>query len=450
MRIERDSLGKAELEDNIYYGIHTKRALENFKNSQRRVNWNLIKSIVKIKLAAVRANFEVKKINKEKKEVIEKACIEILEGGYKNQFPISSMQGGAGTSTNMNVNEVIANIAIEKLGGKKGDYDMINPIEDVNLSQSTNDVYPTAVKISIIGLLNNLVDQVMKLQSELQKKEDEFSNVFKMGRTQLKDAVPITLGQEFSAYADAISRDRWRLYKIEERIRQVNIGGTAIGTGVGAPLKYRYLILQELQRLTGFGLARAENLIDNTQNLDLYVEVSGLLKSLAVNLKKISNDLRLMDSGPNTGLGEINLPKIQMGSSIMPGKVNPVGPEYMIQICYKIFGNDSTITIASASGEFELNPMHPLIAELMLENLEILTDGIEMFSKKVIKGITVNEKRCREYLQKSWSVSSFLLEKVGYETLTEVLKESQKTGKSYKDILVSRGLLDKEDLKKGE
>lgn len=446
MRKEKDFLGELYLEDNDYFGIHTKRALSNFEISYKNVNIEIIKSMAIVKLAASKANLYTGKLSKEKQEVIEKACIEIYEGLHNHCFYISAIQGGAGTSTNMNINEVIANIALEKYGYNKGDYHIIHPIEDVNMSQSTNDTYPTAVKISIIRLLRELIDNIMHLQSSLQDKEHEFYSILKIGRTQLQDAVPITLGKEFGAYAEAVSRDRWRLYKIEERIRQINIGGTAIGTGVGADIKYRFNITQELQRLTGYGLARAENLVDNTQNVDLFVEVSGLLKSLAVNLKKISNDLRLMSSGPNSGLNEINLPPLQAGSSIMPKKVNPVIPEMIRQIYYKVSGNDIALSMAAADGEFELNASLPLIADLILENIELLRDGIKLFNEKTIKGITANKDVCLYYLKKSWSPAAVLIDKIGYDKISDIINKASLTGKTYLEIIKEEGLLSTEEL----
>ncbi len=446
MRIEKDFLGEKQIEKNIYYGIHTARALENFDLKYKKTNVEIIKAMVLVKMAAARANNKTGKLSNEKLKFINEACQEIYDGKYDNQFNISALQGGAGTSVNMNVNEVIANIVLEKLREEKGSYNVVNPIEDINMSQSTNDVYPTAVKTAVIKLLRELVDNVMELQMELQAKENEFADVFKLGRTQLRDAVPITLGQEFGAYAEAVSRDRWRLYKAEERIRQINIGGTAIGTGVGASPKYRFEVSEELRRITGFGLARAENLIDNTQNLDIFVEISGLLKTLAVNLKKIANDLRLMNSGPKSGLNEIELPSIQSGSSIMPAKINPVGAELMMQAYYKVVGNDMSITMACADGEFELNAMMPLVADLIIENIEILRDSVKIFSEKVIKGIKVNREVCLKYLKESSQTITLLIDELGYEKLTEILKESMRTGKNYKEIIIEKELMSKEKI----
>ncbi|MBZ4683046.1 MAG: fumarase [Fusobacteriales bacterium] len=440
-RIEKDSLGQVEIENNRYYGINTKRALENFTHKGKKVNIEIIKSLAIVKMAAAISNNKINKLEKNIADLIVEACNEIYNGKYDNEFPLYAIQGGAGTSINMNINEVIANIVLEKMGYEKGKYEIVNPIEHINLSQSTNDVFPTAVKISVIRILRELINEVMKLQEVLQEKEAEFANIFKIGRTQFQDAVPITVGAEFSAYAESVSRDRWRLYKIEERIRRINIGGTAIGTGVGASLKYRYYVSEELKRLTGYGLARAENLIDATQNLDVFVEVSSLLKTLAVNLNKMAKDFRILSSGPNAGLNEINLPKLQIGSSIMPGKINPVGPEFIQQIYFKIVGNDLTLTMACADGELELNAFTPIIAESILESIELLRDGIKVFTEKVVKGITVNEDICKKYLENSLTKATELIDKFGYEFLSEILKESNKTGKHYLDILKEKNLI---------
>ena len=446
MRKEKDLLGVLEIEDEVNYGVHTKRAADNFRVKYKKVNIEIIRAYAIVKKACAAANFKTGRLCEAKYAAITAACDDITAGKYDDDFVLPAIQGGAGTSINMNMNEVIANAGLIYMGFGKGEYDKLHPLEDVNMSQSTNDSFPTAIKIAIIKILRELTDAVMDLQTALQKKESEFADVFKLGRTQLKDAVPITLGQEFGAYAEAISRDRWRLYKCEERIRQINMGGTAIGTGVGATQKYRFAVTEELRNLTGYGLARAENLIDATQNLDAYVEVAAIVKTLAVNLNKISSDLRLMDSGPVSGFSEIILPPLQAGSTIMPGKVNPVGPEFIKQIYYKVIGNDLALTIAAADGNFELNPMLPLVADCILENLELLRDGVKFFSEKVITGIQANRERCREYIEKSWSLASLFIEKLGYDKLTEILKESFKTGRDYKEIIIEKGLLDKDTM----
>ena len=428
MRVEKDSIGTKEIDDEKYYGIHTLRALENFdiKNT-KRVNSELIKSITLVKAAAATTNNKIQTLSDEKKNAILDAVEKIINELYLNKvlFPLPAIQGGAGTSTNMNVNEVIANLGLEYMAKNKGEYKFLDPIEDVNLSQSTNDVYPTAVKITIIRLLKELVEEVKYLQKKKKKKEDEFATIKKIGRTQLQDAVKITLGQEFGAYGEVISRDRWRLYKIEERIRMVNIGGTAIGTGIASSIEYRAQITSEIQRITGLGIARAENLIDNTQNLDVFVEVSGLLKTLAVSLNKIANDLRWMSSGPYGGLNEINLKKLQMGSTIMPEKVNPVGAEHMRQIYYRVVANDMTITQASTDGEFELNSNLPIIAESILETIELLRDGIALFRRNVICEITVNKDHMEKILN---SVPTRLSEEIGqygYNKIAEMIRKEK-------------------------
>ena len=428
MRKEFDSIGEKEIENEIYYGIHTVRAVENFNiENGKRVNSELIKSILLVKMAAVLTNNRIKKISDYKKEAILYAIDKILDGLYKDKtlFPLPAIQGGAGTSTNMNVNEVIANIGLEYMGKDKGQYEYLDPIEDVNLSQSTNDVYPTALKITVIRLLKDLVEEVRQLQEELQQKENEFASIKKIARTQLQDAIKITLGHEFGAYGEAISRDRWRLYKIEERIRLVNIGGTAIGTGIASSIEYRAQITSELQKITKLGIARAENLIDNTQNLDVFVEVSGLLKTLAVTLNKIANDLRWMNSGPYGGLNEINLKKLQMGSTIMPEKINPVGAEHMRQIYYKIIANDLIITQASTDGEFELNPNLPIIAEALLETIELLRDGISLFRKNVISEITVNKEHIEKILNSVPTRLSEQIDEHGYNKIAQLIREQK-------------------------
>lgn len=348
-RKELDWLGTKEIPDDAYYGIQTARAKDNFPLSGLKVHRELIRALAMVKKAAAETNRELGLLEQEKASAIIQAAEEIISGQWQEQFIVDALQGGAGTSTNMNMNEVLANRALEILGRAKGDYEYIHPLNDVNMSQSTNDVYPTALKIAAVNLLMPLNYGLAALQEALQLKEEEFAGVVKMGRTQLQDAVPITLGQEFSAYAQAISRDRWRIYKVEERLRQVNLGGTAIGTGLNAERKYIFMVNEKLRALTGLGIARAENMIDVTQNMDCFVEVSGLLKAAAVNLCKIANDLRLLSSGPKTGLGEINLPQLQSGSSIMPGKVNPVIPEAVNMAAYQVMSNDLAITLASSA-----------------------------------------------------------------------------------------------------
>jgi len=445
-RLEQDLLGEKPVPKEAYYGIHTVRAMENFPLTGLPIHKELIKAMVTVKKAAALANMEVGLLDRRIGEAIVKACDIILSGKYMNQFMVDALQGGAGTSANMNANEVIANIAIEIMGGQKGDYNLVHPLNHVNLSQSTNDVFPTAVRIAAINLLIPLSETFADLQEALQKKEDEFSGVIKMGRTQMQDAVPVMLGQEFGAYAQAISRDRWRLYKVEERLRQVNMGGTAVGTGLNAEREYIYLVIEKLRELTGLGLARAEYMMDPTQNADVFVEVSGLLKSAAVNLIKISNDLRFLSSGPRAGIGEISLPEVQAGSSIMPGKVNPVIPEAVIQASYKVISNDFAITLAAQSGNLELNPFLPLIAHALLESLELMNKSVRIFIDKCIKGISANQERCRELLERSFGLITALVPYIGYKTATDIAKKVKEEHKNVREVILEMGLLNEEEL----
>ncbi len=447
MRVEHDLLGQKTIDDNCYYGIHTQRALENFRLSGRPIHPELVKALVLIKKAAALTNCSTGCLEKKLSGAIVNACDEILAGNLENQFVVDCMQGGAGTSANMNVNEVVANRAIELIGGKKGEYSIVHPLDHVNMSQSTNDVFPTAVRIAAIRLLGPVSEVFAELQTALQEKEEEFSGILKVGRTQLQDAVPITLGQEFGAWAQAISRDRWRIYKVEERLRQVNIGGTAVGTGINADRRYVFSMVEKLRELTGIGLARAEYMMDVTQNNDVFVEVSGLLKTAAVNLSKIANDLRLLSSGPRGGLGEVILPPVQAGSSIMPGKVNPVIPEAINQIAFQIVGNDAAITLAAQSGQLELNPFLPVIAHNLFEMLELLHNGLRMFIDKCIKGIKADEARCSRLVEESLTLVNALIGHIGYEKASDLSKKCLAEGRTVKEVLLEEGLMDEQSMK---
>lgn len=447
-RVEKDFLGECRIENDRYYGINTKRALENFKLKSKTVNLKLIREIALIKKAAAIVNKRLNRLPEDKADAIIKASEEVIEGKFDDEFKLSALQGGAGTSTNMNVNEVIANRAIEILGGKKGDYSIIHPLNHVNMSQSTNDVYPTALRIAAIHMIRKLSNSLADLQEALQIKENEFSEIIKLGRTQLMDALPMMVGQEFGAYAKAIARDRWRIYKVEERLRQINLGGTAIGTGMNAPLKFVFMITDVIQDLTKLGLARTEFPIDITQNADVFVEVSGLLKACSVNLLKISNDLRLLNSGPKGGIGEIELPMMQAGSSIMPGKVNPVIPEMVAQVAMKVIANDYAITIASSSGQLELNAFIPLIAESLLESLELLNDAVVLFREKCIEGIKVNEKRCKENLEKSTVLVTALVHHIGYDKASEIAKKALESDKTIREVLREENILSEDEIDK--
>jgi len=439
-RIEKDQIGERKIPDTCYYGIHTSRAQENFNLGSKSVNLKLIYEIALIKKAAAQVNKRLKQLTEEKADSIMRASEEVREGKFDYEFIVSAFQGGAGTSTNMNVNEVIANRAIEILGGTKGDYDVVHPLDDVNMSQSTNDVYPTALRIAAIHLLRKLSYSLAELQEALQEKENEFSEVIKLGRTELMDALPMMLGQEFGAYAKAIERDRWRVYKVEERLRQINLGGTAIGTGVNASHKYIFMITDTIQELTGLGLARSDYPIDITQNNDVFVEVSGLLKACATNLLKIANDLRLLVSGPRGGFGEIELPQRQAGSTMMPGKVNPVIPEMIGQVAMRVMANDYALTMAASSGQLELNAFMPLIAECLLESLELLNNGVTIFREKCIEGIKANQETCRATLEKSAALAAALVHHIGYE------KAGQIAGKALKEDKPIRAVLKEENI----
>jgi aspartate ammonia-lyase len=447
-RIETDMLGEKKISNNIYYGINTLRAVENFNISEKKVNFELIKALVLVKKACALTNKKLHQLNEEKADAIINACDRILNGEFMDQFVTDSLQGGAGTSTNMNVNEVISNISIELLGGKKGDYNLVHPIEDVNMSQSTNDVYPTALRIAAMGLLRKTSEAFSRLQDSLQIKENEFSHILKLGRTELMDALPIMVGQEFGAYARAIARDRWRLYKVEERLREINIGGTAIGTGMNASQKYIFLVTDILQDLTGLGISRSDFPIDTTQNMDVFVEVSGLLKSAAVNLIKISNDLRLLGSGPKGGIGELIVPPVQTGSSIMAGKVNPVILEMTAQISMKVIANDTAITLAASSGQLELNAFGPIIADSLLDSLTLLENGVNTLNDKCIVNIKVNLEKCKNNLENSNALATALVHYIGYDKASEISKRAFLENRTIKDIIESENLIEKDLLEK--
>ena len=367
-RVERDSIGVKDIPEDVYYGVQSLRAAENFHITGLNMHPEIINSLAYIKKAAAITNCEVGLLEKKKAQAIVQACDEIVSGKFHNEFIVDPVQGGAGTSLNMNANEVIANRAIEILGGKKGDYTIINPNDDVNCGQATNDVIPTAGKMTSLRLLQNLKKQLLRLYDALNEKATEFDHIIKMGRTQMQDAVPIRLGQEFKAYSVAIMRDIHRMDKAMDEMRTLNMGGTAIGTGINADEGYLRRIVPNLNEISGMDFIQAFDLIDSTQNLDPFVAVSGAVKACAVTLSKMSNDLRLMSSGPRTGFGEINLPAKQNGSSIMPGKVNPVIPEVVNQVAFNIIGNDVTITMAAEAGQLELNAFEPIIFYCMFQS----------------------------------------------------------------------------------
>jgi len=447
MRIERDLLGERFLPDDVYYGIQTLRALENFPLSGLRWPPVFIKSFAIVKKACALVNIELGYLEKVKGDAIVKACDELIEGKLHDQILVDPFQGGAGTSTNMNFNEVIANRALELLGKKKGEYNYIHPLEHVNMHQSTNDVFPTASKVAVLFELRELETEIARLQETFQEKEREFRSVVKLGRTELQDAVPKTLGMEFSAYAEAVARDRWRIFKARERIKVVNLGGTAVGTGLGAPREYIFRVTDVLRDLTGLNIARSENLVDATQNLDSIVEVSGLLKTYAVNLLKISNDLRLLSSGPDGGIAEIKLPAVQPGSTIMPGKVNPVIAEAVGQVSLRVIANDEIVSYAAGLGQLELNQFHPLLTYALLESLQLLKSVTRVFAEKCVKGITSNETRCRELVEKSKTIATVLVPILGYEKVKEIVEEAKRRGCTVIDLLIHDKIMEEEKVK---
>lgn len=445
-RVESDSIGSMEVPENAYYGVQSLRGAANFRITGQKINGELIISLAQIKKATAISNMEAGVLEKDKAEAIVKACDEIIEGNLHDAFIVDAIQGGAGTSINMNANEVIANRANEIMGGKKGIYDMVHPNDHVNMGQSTNDVIPTAGNIATIKLINRAIESMNRLEDALLKKSEEFSEVIKMGRTQLQDAVPITLGQEFGAYAQAIKRDINRMKKAIDAERTVNMGGTAVGTGINADTTYEERIVPNLTKVTGIEFKQSEDLIDGTQNLDKYVEVSSVIKTCAVSLSKIANDLRLMSSGPRTGIGEINLPSKQNGSSIMPGKVNPVIPEVINQIAFNAIGNDLTITMAAEAGQLELNAFEPVIFFNLFESIETLYRGVDTFVENCILGITANEDKCREYVERSVGIVTALCPYIGYKESARIAKKAIKTGMSVKEIILEEKLFKEEEL----
>ena len=365
----------------------------------------------------------------------------MLEGLLDGHVLVDALQGGAGTSTNMNVNEVLANRALQLLGRPLGEYATVSPLEDINLHQSTNDTYPTALKVAAINGLRALEREVVALFEEFQRKEKAFAHVVKVGRTQMQDAVLTTLGREMSAYAEAFARDRWRIYKCEERLRVVNLGGTAIGTGLAAPREYIFRAVEQLKEITGLGLARAENLVEATQNVDVFVEVSGILKACAVNLLKIAGDIRFLSSGPDAGIGEIRIPDRQAGSSVMPGKVNPVIPEAVSQAAMAVMGNDQVIAQACGAGNLELNAFLPIVADSLLGSLDLLCNSCATFRRLCVEGIEADEARCRRNVEGASACLTALLESIGYHAATEVAQAARSRGKTIREVVLARGLL---------
>ncbi len=445
-RTEKDSIGTKEVPEDVYYGVQSLRAAENFRITGLSMHSEVINSLAQIKKAAAITNCEVGLLDKKIAEAIVQACDEITAGKLHDEFIVDPIQGGAGTSINMNANEVIANRAIEILGGEKGDYSIVHPNDHVNCGQSTNDVIPTAGKITSLKLLKNAKKELERLYEALCVKAKEFDAIIKMGRTQMQDAVPIRLGQEFQAYSAAIRRDITRMETAQEEMKCLNLGGTAIGTGINADEKYLKRIVPNLAEITGMDLVQAYDLIDATQNLDPFVAVSGAVKACAVTLSKIANDFRLMSSGPRCGFAEINLPAKQNGSSIMPGKVNPVIPEVVNQVAFNIIGNDVTITMAAEAGQLELNAFEPITFYCLFQSIDTLAYAVETFVDNCVTGITANEERCKELVENSVGIVTALSPHVGYAKAAAIAKEAINTGTSVRKLILKEGILTEAEL----
>ena len=445
-RIERDSIGEKQVPIGAYYGVQSLRAKENFKISGKRVHQEFILSMAEVKKGAAIANKNSGALTKDRADAIVKACDDILSGKYLDNFIVDAIQGGAGTSLNMNANEVIANIAIEYLGGQKGDYSIVHPNDHVNCAQSTNDAYPSAGKIAVIKLLKKAIVALEDFYSALNNKANEFDDVIKMGRTEMQDAVPISFGQAFRAYSAPIKRDIERFNQAINELSVLNMGGTAIGTGITADKDYIKNVVPEISKVCGIEFTQAKDLVDATQNLDCFVFVSGIVKSCATSLSKIANDLRLMSSGPRTGFAEINLPAKQNGSSIMPGKINPVIPEVVSQIAFNVIGNDTTITMAVEAGQLELNAFEPIIFYNLFESIETLTNGLKVFKTDCIDGITVNEDVCVDEIEKSIGIVTTLCPHIGYTRSAELAKRALKERRNIRDILIEENVIEKSKL----
>ena len=445
-RNEQDSIGSREVPEDVYYGVQSLRAAENFHITGLYMHPEIINSLACIKKAAAITNCEAGLLDKKIANAIVKACDEIIAGKLHENFIVDPIQGGAGTSLNMNANEVIANRAIEILGGEKGDYSIVNPNDHVNCSQSTNDVIPTAGKMTSLRLLTRTKKELRRLYEALCQKAEEFDHVLKMGRTQMQDAVPIRLGQEFKAYSVAIMRDINRMDKAMDEMRTLNMGGTAVGTGLNADPVYLRRIVPNLAEISGMELVQAFDLIDATQNLDPFVAVSGAVKACAVTLSKIANDLRLMSSGPRAGFHEINLPEKQNGSSIMPGKVNPVIPEVVNQVAFNIIGNDVTITMAAEAGQLELNAFEPIVFYCMFQSIDTLAYAVETFVDNCVVGITANEERCRYLVENSVGIITAICPHVGYQKAADIAKRAMKSGDSVRELILKENLLTEAEL----
>jgi aspartate ammonia-lyase len=442
-RLEHDLLGDYQVPANAYWGVHTARAVDNFPISGVPIGHyrSLIRALAIVKQATAQANFELGELTAEINDAISKACQEVAEGKFDSEFVVDAIQGGAGTSTNMNANEVIANRAIEILGGSKGDYDIVHPLNHVNKSQSTNDVYPTALKLALILEINELLKAMAHLQDAFQGKANEFKDVIKMGRTQLQDAVPMTLGQEFATFSRMTMEDIQRLQETIPLLREINLGGTAIGTGLNAPAGYAQKACSILSKLSGFDFVVAEDMVEATQDAGVFVMVSGVLKRIAVKLSKTSNDLRLLSSGPRAGLDEINLPPRQAGSSIMPGKVNPVIPEVVNQIAFAVIGNDVTVTMAAEAGQLQLNAFEPIMCRALMMSITQLRQGCYVLADACVSGITANVEKLRLSVEQSIGLVTAISPVLGYENATIVAQKALADDTSVREVVLELGLM---------
>ena len=445
-RIERDFLGEKEIPADVYYGVQTARALENFRITGQTLHPALVKALAQVKRAAAQANHQLGYLPSNVANAIVQACDEIIAGKFADQFPVDPVQGGAGTSANMNANEVIANRAIEILGGQKGDYKIVSPNDHVNFAQSTNDAFPTALRLAVLDRTDVLIERLVGLEEELRAKAVEFDDVVKMGRTHLQDAVPIRLGQEFKAWATTVERCRRRVASAAQGLYEVNMGATAVGTGLNADPKYPPLVISFLSQITGRQLREPVDLVDATHALDGFVALSGSLKALAVALSKIANDIRLMASGPRCGLKEINLPEMQPGSSIMPGKVNPVMAEVLNQTCFLVMGYDLTVMMAAEAGQLELNVMEPVLDHALFSSIDALSNCVGLFADRCVRGITANKERCRDMVENSVGIITAINPIVGYKNAAEIAREATKTGRPVREIVLEKGLLTEEEI----
>lgn len=446
MRKEHDFLGEMEVPDTVYYGVQTMRAMENFHITGDHLDADFIASMALVKKAAALANMETGRLNSRIGKAIVQAATEVMEGRFTDQFPVDPIQGGAGTSVNMNMNEVLCNRALEIMGKPKGRYDIVSPNNHANMAQSTNDVFPTSMKVCLILKGKKLSAALRHLEDGLEQKSEEFKDIVKMGRTHLQDAVPITLGQEMASYASAVRRSRKRMERALEGVHTINMGGTAVGTGLNAEPEYIKTVSKKISFLTGEMFVTADNLVDMTNNTDGFADVSSSMKCMALVLIKMANDFRLMASGPRCGLNELKLPARQPGSSIMPGKVNPVMAEVLNQTCYQVIGNDMAVSMGAENGQFELNVMEPVMAFNLFHSLQYLTNAVNLFVKNLLTGLQANTRQCQYWVDHSVGIVTALLPHIGYERASMLAKEAYHTGRPIRDIILERGYLTKEQI----